>query len=173
MSDIEALFRRYRERVYRWAFGMCGQHADASDVCQEVFMRALIRQPRLENETASLGWLRRVTTTIAIDRWRSRRGSRVRHGAEIAAGVEERADEHAAVQESAEQIRRALDRLSEQQRLVLVAKEFDDRTFSQIAEELGITVSTVKTHYVRALEALRRELGVKSGVASPPRRIPV
>lgn len=175
MSDIETLFRRYRDRVYRWAYALCGRHADAADICQEVFIRTLVRQPRLDGEAACRGWLRRVATTIAIDRWRAQRSGRVEPDAVESGGFSERADERAAAQETAERLRSALEQISEQQRLVLIAKEFDDRTFAEIAEELGIAVSTVKTHYVRALEALRRELGEKPAAdrAAPPRKVSV
>jgi RNA polymerase sigma factor (sigma-70 family) len=52
----------------------------------------------------------------------------------------------------------ALDQLTEMQRGVLVAKVYDEMTFSQIADELGIGVPTAKTHYLRAIRATRDRL---------------
>jgi len=52
----------------------------------------------------------------------------------------------------------ALDRLSDVQRSVIVAKVYDDMTFAQVAEELGLAVSTVKTHYLRAVGTVRDRL---------------
>jgi DNA-directed RNA polymerase specialized sigma24 family protein len=51
-----------------------------------------------------------------------------------------------------------LDRLSERQRAVLVAKVFDDETFAEIAAGMEMSVSSAKTHYIRALRALRASL---------------
>ncbi|GAF95160.1 unnamed protein product, partial [marine sediment metagenome] len=50
------------------------------------------------------------------------------------------------------------DRLSDVQRSVIVAKVYDDMTFAQVAEELGLAVSTVKTHYLRAVGTVRDRL---------------
>ena len=55
-------------------------------------------------------------------------------------------------------VSRALHQLPEMQRAVLVAKVYDDLTFAQISEELSISLSTAKTHYVRAVTALRDAL---------------
>jgi RNA polymerase sigma factor (sigma-70 family) len=57
-----------------------------------------------------------------------------------------------------EDIASALDRLSDIQRSVLVAKVYDEMTFAAIAAEMNVAVSTVKTHYLRAVQAVRDRL---------------
>ena len=52
----------------------------------------------------------------------------------------------------------ALAELTDAQRGVLVAKIYDDLTFARIAEDLGVAVPTVKTHYLRAVRAVRQRL---------------
>ena len=52
----------------------------------------------------------------------------------------------------------ALDGLSSGQRGVLIAKIYDDLTFREIATEMELALSTVKTHYLRAIRALRDRL---------------
>jgi len=52
----------------------------------------------------------------------------------------------------------ALSDLTEMQRSVLVAKVYDEMTFAEIANEWGAAVSTVKTHFVRALQSVRLRL---------------
>ena len=54
-----------------------------------------------------------------------------------------------------EDIASKLDDLTEAQRMVLIAKVFDEMTFAGIATELGLSVSTIKTHYLRAVRSLR------------------
>lgn len=164
MFDLERLFRDHRERVYRWALGLCGRHADAADICQEVFLRSLMSRPRFDNGRAAAGWLRRVTSNVAIDRWRSRRSV-----AELLPETSSSAiapDELAAQSEEAVRTRDAIAALSEQQQLVLLAKMFDGRTFAEIAAEQGLAVPTVKTHYLRALQAIRRELRIERDIGA-------
>ena len=64
--------------------------------------------------------------------------------------------------ERCERVLCALRDLSEQQRLVVISKVFDDQTFQAISDDLGISVSSVKTHYLRALKHLRAQLGGES-----------
>ena len=61
-------------------------------------------------------------------------------------------------QETARQIATALESLTERQRLVVVAKVYDGCTFAQIAEQMGLSVPTIKSHYLRALRTLRTKL---------------
>jgi RNA polymerase sigma factor (sigma-70 family) len=57
--------------------------------------------------------------------------------------------------EIASAVAAALDGITESQREVLVAKIYDGCTFAEIAEQLNLAVPTVKTHYLRALKAVR------------------
>ncbi len=156
-TDVAAHFEAHRARVYRWAYALCGRHEDALDVVQEVFLRMLKRPPELLSIAAGLAWLRRVTSRVVIDRWRaesSRDAVRREHLPHAAA------EESPESRELAERLRAAIETLSEQQRLVLMAKTYDRETFQQIADELGIAVPTAKTHYLRALSAVRARLEI-------------
>ena len=77
------------------------------------------------------------------------------------AGVADRADAGAEVMDR-ETLRadlaHAMSRLSDVQRAVLVAKVYDNMTFAELAAELELAVSTVKTHYLRAVRAVRDRL---------------
>ncbi|MFQ5806429.1 MAG: RNA polymerase sigma factor [Phycisphaerae bacterium] len=155
LADVEAYFRAYRARVYRWAYALCGRHEDALDVVQEVFLRMVRRPPELSVASAAVAWLRQVTSRVVIDRWRAeatRAATQQKYV--LHAGPQETPDSR----ELADRVRAALETLSEQQRLVLMAKTYDRMTFQQIADELGIAVPTAKTHYLRALSAVRARL---------------
>lgn len=164
-ADFGALFESYRARVYRWAFGMSRRHADAGDVVQEVFLRLVQSRPRFESGPAAIAWLRRATDRVLIDRWRSVSAAARRelaHGVErLTRGETGPADELEEAQRS--RLLRAIQSLSAQQRLVLIARHYDEFSFSQIADEFGLSVPTAKTHYLRALKRLRDELVAAAG----------
>ena len=154
-------FEQYTDEVYGWAYRVLGRHHDALDVVQDVFVR-WARQCERTPPQQPRGWLRCVTLNRAIDLRRSRRAS-------VEAG--DQADERLSAQDAADarvdpidretlrdDIAAALDGLSEAQRAVLVAKVYDEMTFARIAEELSLAVSTVKTHYLRAVRAVRDRL---------------
>lgn len=163
-ADAASLFRRYGGRVYRWAWAMVRNDADALDAVQDVFLRLLRSSPGLTSDSAAVGWLRRVTANVVIDAWRTTaaadRAVRVLRLPRADADDSAPAAAPSALEsdETAHAIRAAIADLSEQQRLVVLAKVFDGQTFAQIAAELGIAEPTAKTHYLRALAALRQRL---------------
>ncbi len=167
MAGIMQLQESLRVLVYRWAYRMLRNDHDAMDATQEVLLR-WVRQQRIGAlpgpETAadhSTAWLRRTTVNHCIDL--------LRRGRRRAAGPIELADaspskgragpgEAAHAHEAQERIVSAVATLSEQQRAVLVAKIYDDETFAEIARAMGISESSAKTHYLRALRHLREAL---------------
>lgn len=162
--DVARHFEEHRGRVYRWAYALCGRHEDALDAVQDVFLRMLKNPPEPAGPFAVIAWLRRVTSHVVIDRWR-----RAADQAALPDGplADRRPVESPEARETAEQLRKAIQSLSEQQRQVLLAKAYDRLSFSQIADELGISASTAKTHYLRALNMVRAYLKIDFSVGSP------
>lgn len=154
------VYELYAPQVYGWAYRFLGRHHDALDVVQDVFLKWMTQCMR-GTPGCPRGWLRRVTVNRAIDVARQRR---VTPEADI-----QRADrdgsEQALVRNDREVLREdvstAMQRLPEMQRAVLVAKVYDELTFAQVADELDIAVSTAKTHFLRALQAMRERLRVR------------
>ena len=155
-AEAVGVFERYRRDVYGWAYRLLGRHHDAQDAAQDVFLRWLAQSRRAVPENPR-GWLRRVTLNRAIDLLRSRRREEPPSVSTLGASAPSGADE-IEKQELRTAIAAALDRLTESQRGVLVAKVYDGLTFAQIAAELGLAVPTVKTHYLRALSTVRDSL---------------
>lgn len=164
-SDVEAHFRAHRGRVYRWAYALCARHEEALDVVQEVFLRMLRQPPALANAAAAIAWLRRVTARVMIDRWRAEASRSAMRQKLAPREIGELTPE---TRELTERLHAAIGALSEQQRLVLMAKTYDRMTFAQIAAELNIAVPTAKTHYLRALSAVRGRLKIAVLTGSVP-----
>ena len=154
-ADPGRAFDENRARVYRWSCAMGCGHEEALDVVQDVFVR-LVRAGDAAPSTRTLvSWLRRATSSVVIDRWRSESSRRKREAADAKAPAEAAGP---CDWSERERVRGAVGELSEQQRLVLTCKVVDGMTFAAIAEELGLAAPTVKTHYLRALESLRDQL---------------
>jgi RNA polymerase sigma-70 factor (ECF subfamily) len=153
--DPGAMFEQHRRDVYTWAYRLLGRHHDALDAAQDVFLRWLAQSRRAIPENPR-GWLRQVTVNRSIDLLRRRREAPSRTEApfvpakEIPNGIE--------LSELRSDIASAMQRLSDAQKTVLIAKVYDEMTFAEIAAEQGLAVGTVKTHYLRALSAVRDRL---------------
>ncbi|MCB9866680.1 MAG: sigma-70 family RNA polymerase sigma factor [Phycisphaerales bacterium] len=142
-----------RTQIYGWALRLLRNHHDALDATQEVILRVL-RQPARDVRNPA-AWLRRVTVNHCLDVIRARRPEAcpAPEPVETAGPLQ-----HAARIELQAAVITGLATLSEQQRAVLVAKVYDQETFAAIADDMELAIPTVKTHYVRALRAMRRSL---------------
>jgi len=157
-EQVGEVFERYTHDVYGWAYRLLGRHHDALDVVQDVFVRwsrqwsqSPPRQPR--------SWLRKVTLNRALDLGRSRKARREAEPDNLAhIPAESGLRFHPDQAELRQDVSAALESITDMQRAVLVAKVYDELTFAQIAAELEVAVSTVKTHYLRAVRAVRAQL---------------
>jgi RNA polymerase sigma-70 factor (ECF subfamily) len=146
--------------IYAWARRIVGSHHDALDVVQDVCVRC-VDQWASDPPAHVRGWLRRVTVNRAIDLVRGRAGGRAAEARKQAAAPSPGGAAPADDGRRGDLID-AIERLTDQQRHVLLAKVLDELTFAEIAAELAIAVPTAKTHYLRAVRALRDRLEPRS-----------
>jgi RNA polymerase sigma-70 factor (ECF subfamily) len=156
--------------VFRLAAALSADRDEAADVVQETYVRAWGRLEELREGAAVLGWLCRIARNVAHDRRRSW-WSRVR--APLAAARAEPSpreaapDEALAAAERAGAVRRALARLPEKHRVVLVLREVEGMAYEEMAAALGVPPGTVESRLHRARAALARRLaGLRAGEAT-------
>jgi RNA polymerase sigma factor (sigma-70 family) len=150
-SGFDEAFPALFDAGYRVAFRLLGSRDDAAECAQEACARAFVDWKRLSKRGDVVPWVVRVSSRVAIDRWRKagrlpRRGLR----SELSAPIPDRVD-----------LYRALDGLPARQRQVVVLRFLADLPEVTVAEALGCSVSTVKTHAARGLAALRRVLEIE------------
>jgi RNA polymerase sigma-70 factor, ECF subfamily len=163
-EGFRELVERSHPVVFRLAAALLRDRDEAADVVQDTYARAWERRDELRDPAAALGWLCRIARNAAHDR---RRGwwNRLRAPFEEAAerleatgGDEVPPDEALAAARSAEAMRRALARLREKHRVVLVLREVEGMAYDEIAEALGVPIGTVESRLHRARAALARGL---------------
>jgi RNA polymerase sigma-70 factor (ECF subfamily) len=163
-------FADYARRVYAWAYRVLGRHHDALDVVQDVYMK-WNRQCARERPGRIGQWLRTVTLNRAIDVHRRRKFGAAPLDGEAPERPAPRGQSHTGPSAPGDSVSKELERedlrnqvnevlhsLTPLQRSVLVGKVYDELTFAEIAAEMDLAVSTVKTHYLRAVKALRDRL---------------
>jgi len=158
------LYTQYARLIYSIIRHMVGNEEAAADLTQETFIRAWRSLPRLDEPKAFGGWLRTIALNLTRD---SLRGNRPTESLEANDGREmprQWADARAGPAEqleSAEQQRQvtaAIQRLNEDQRLVIVMHHLEGKAVAEIGRELGIPVGTVLSRLARGREALRIKL---------------
>jgi RNA polymerase sigma-70 factor (ECF subfamily) len=139
--------------LYRLAARILEGGRDAEDVVQEAFFEAYqLQQGQTVNHWAGL--LRRIVTHRAVDRLRKRKATVSLDGLEPSTRTHN--PEHAAIaRELGERLRRAIGELPERQAAVFCFRYFDDLSYAQIAETLGIDPGAVGTALNKARAKLR------------------
>jgi RNA polymerase sigma factor (sigma-70 family) len=147
---LERLYHSYQSQVYALCYRLLGRAEDAEDAAQGTFVRAFRALPRFRGDSSTRTWLMRIATNEALGLLRRRR--------ETPELVEETAstpDGAPAVVERLA-VRNALARLSPDHRAVLVLRLWEELSYQEIAEVLGITLPAVKMRLSRAREEFRK-----------------
>jgi RNA polymerase sigma-70 factor (ECF subfamily) len=155
MDAAERLFRLYHGPLVRYLTRRLGDRDWAEEVAQETFLRAVRQGGAVQSERA---WVFAVATNLVRDE--GRKASRRRRHLQLLA-EEERAraesqDEQVSAVERAHEAaaaRRALERLAERDRVVLLMRE-EGLDYEEIASAVGLSVGSVGTTLVRARQRL-------------------
>ena len=154
------LVERFQRDVYGKAYSILKNHLDADDVVQETFLRVFRALPGFRGESSFRTWLITITTRQALNflgRTRTTHESLdpTPEGQEhLALRVEDNQMSSLLDQESRRLLREALPRLPKRQRQALVLKIENDWKYEQIAQEMEISVGSVKAHIFHAIQNL-------------------
>ena len=158
------LVRRWERQIYGLSLRMLGRDEEAKDATQETFLSAYRNLPKFRGEAKFSSWIYRIALNICNTKLRSRaritisiEDQREANGFEPAADIEDLSD-NIQQQQVAGHVRRALQGLPPEMRQVIVMKEYEGLKFVEIAEILGIPLSTVKTRMYTGLSELRKRL---------------
>lgn len=164
-SAFELLFGRYRTMIFRLAYHMTQRVDDAEDIAQEVFVRAFENLHRYRADAKFSTWLARIAINLCTDRARTiaRRSALERQevGGLLSWMTRGRVVdpiEEVERQDRVVLVRRVLQALPHHHRLVLILKDFEDKSYAEIAEILHCSVSGAKLRVLRARRALRDRL---------------
>jgi RNA polymerase sigma-70 factor (ECF subfamily) len=166
LQSLEAIFREHHGAVYRAAYRITGNAADAEDVLQTVFTRLLRReeQPDLSNSAGS--YLHRAAVNAALDLMRRRKRARAVDLDEVG---EQLVDEDAGPErrrgsrEIAVRVREALGRLSPRQAEIFSLRYLEGLGNLEIATMLGSSQTSIAVILHRARHRLQKELAPLEG----------
>ena len=182
-TALETLMARYTDRVYRLAYGITGNAADAEEVVQDVFLTVFRKIHTFEGRAALGSWIYRVTTNAALIKRRGRRsdreiplepslpvflpdGHRAGDPAFLKADWSQTPEADLLSKETRETLHRAIADLPDQYRAVVVLRDVQGLSNEEVADVVGESVACVKSRLHRARMALREELSAR---LRPPR----
>lgn len=159
------LVQRYGERILNTCLRICGHYDDARDLSQDTFLHAFRRIGDFRSDSRFFTWLYRIAVNVSISH---RRRMKYRaatsldamtdpeggNGPQIADPLEESPDQTVDRSERHSRLIAALDRLDEDHRTVVVLRDMEGLSYTEIAEVLDVPVGTVRSRLHRARSEL-------------------
>jgi RNA polymerase sigma-70 factor, ECF subfamily len=161
---FESLVGRYQRQVANLIYLTMGNSDDVEDIAQEVFIRVYRSLPRFKFNASFFSWLYRITRNLCIDEIRKRRIRKVLSLdflTEDALEKIKKDDDHSMPadiilkEEKQKMVQSGLMKLKPEHREILALREYQDYSYNEIADALGISIEAVKSRIFRARMELK------------------
>ena len=151
------LVTRYQSSVFNVSYRMLHERGEAEDLAQEVFIRAYDRIHTFDIEREFGPWIRRVAANLCLNHLEGQKITTELDN-ERDADPAQRPESVVELKERSDQIRGALASLPTHYRIVVELRHYQELSYEEIAEELKIPLSDVKSHLFRARKILAEKL---------------
>ena len=173
-AAFDEMITTYWDRIFARSFQLLRNREDAEEVTQDTFIRAQRSLENFRGDSSFSTWLFQIATNLSHNRywywWRRKRGASFSIDQTLNDETEstlmdilpcdgENPGQATVTQEFVDQVSTCMKMLSEKHREILELRNVQDMSYEEIAEELQISVGTVKSRIARARESLRERLG--------------
>jgi RNA polymerase sigma-70 factor (ECF subfamily) len=168
---FDELVMRHQDRVFNLCYRMVGMYEDADDCAQETFVRVYRSLKKFRFRSAFSTWLYRIAVNTCKNHLASRGYRRNREMVSINGNVAGESDAPAEIadctympngalerRETEELLQSAIDSLPDDQRVVVVLRDIEDRSYEEIASITRLKLGTVKSKIARGRRHLREKL---------------
>ena len=156
---VRGLIEAHYDPLYRYAYRLSGSAADAEDLTQETFGKALVRAGQLREPDKAKGWLFRILRNLYLHRVRDQKRHKtvsLDQAGELPAGCP--ADTGADFDVDPARLQDVLNGLDETFRTPVILFYFEDFSYKDIAEQMDLPIGTVMSRLARAKAHLRDRL---------------
>lgn len=163
------LFERYTQKIFYLSLDLTGNHQDAEDLSQEVFIKMYNNIQQFKGEASLGSWLYRITVNTFLNKRNRKSFNIIRKSKDLdKLNLSNEALSQGAGREDPEEstrsgiiqkhINTALQKLSKKERIVFVLRHYNEYPLKEIAEQLNVSTGTVKSTLFRSLKKLQKEL---------------
>ena len=158
---FDVLVARHRRTVYQLCYRFVGNHEDANDLSQEVFLRAYRGLSRFRGNAALSTWLYRIGVNACLNHVGVKKALSLADPIEPERHIDDRSEdpvESVVREERAALVRAAIAQLPDKQRATLILRTYHELSHQEIADILGNSVGAVKANFFHALRNLKQLL---------------
>ena len=160
---FDLVVERHRRAVYLLCYRFVGSHEDASDLSQDVFLRAFRGLRSFRGQSSLATWLYRIGVNVCLNRVGAKATLRkLTEPIETQQFVDVRAELPSDLMlrhERTARVRAAIAQLPRKQRATLILRTYHEMSHQEIADVLGSSVGAVKANFFHALGNLKKILG--------------
>jgi RNA polymerase sigma-70 factor (ECF subfamily) len=158
-SAFDVLVRRHQRTIYSVCYRFAGEHADASDLAQDAFLRAYRGLAGFKGDAAFGTWLYRIAVNVCLSRAAAKTPALDPiEPLDLADVHGDRPDDPLRRAQDTARVKAAIARLPDKQRMTVILRVYHELPHDAIARTLGSTVGTVKANFFHALQNLRKLL---------------
>ena len=160
---FDLVVERHRRSRYQLCYRFVGNHEDASDLSQDVFLRAYRGLRSFRGHSSLSTWLYRIGVNVCLNRVSAsasleKMTEPLDERQHVDTRIESPAD-HLLREEQGVRVRAAIAELPRKQRATLILRIYHEMSHQEIADVLGSSVGAVKTNFFHALGNLKKRLG--------------
>jgi len=156
---FDVIVERHRRSVYQLCYRYAGNHEDASDLAQDVFLRAYRGLKRFRGQSSLATWLYRIAVNVCLNRVGAKRPQTEPIGEQQFVDLRaEPMPDRMLKDERGARVRAAIAQLPPKQRSTLILRMYHEMSHQEIADALGSSVGAVKANFFHALGNLKKLL---------------
>jgi len=160
---FDLVVERHRRSVYQLCWRFVGNHEDANDLSQDIFLRAYKGLRSFRGQSSLATWLYRIGVNVCLNRVSAKASlEKVTEAIDDRQFVDSRSEspsERLLKEERGARVRAAIAELPRRQRATLILRMYHEMSHQEIAAVLGSSVGTVKANFFHALGNLKKQLG--------------
>jgi RNA polymerase sigma-70 factor (ECF subfamily) len=160
---FDLVVERHRRPVYQLCWRFVGNHEDASDLSQDIFLRAYRGLRSFRGQSSLATWLYRIGVNVCLNRVSAKAPlEKMTEAMDDRQHVDTRSEspsDRLLKEERGARVRAAIAELPRRQRATLILRMYHEMSHQEIADVLGSSVGTVKANFFHALGNLKKQLG--------------
>jgi RNA polymerase sigma-70 factor (ECF subfamily) len=168
LAAFEELVVMYQKQIYNLGYRMMGNEEDACDMAQEAFLKAFKSIRKFTGRSSFGTWVYRIAVNVCIDELRKRKRVKLypvvhndnpeNGGGKLITDTGDLPEDRIERRETREQVQRAINRLAEEHRVIIILRDIQGKSYQEIADILNLNIGTVKSRISRARQSLKEEL---------------